>query len=207
MTSTRLFRAPRAPGEVWRRRRTGALIQFISRDADGRYVFDNLTEPQYRRTSESSRELSEGEFAADFLADSLADAFARGMIVAVEPGQPREQADALLALAVAAARVFNQHGKDQEGEEWRALERAIAESLPWTLKDETPETPRVTTERVQDAAREVIEHLRPLYETYLAPPRDATKKTTARPADRPLITPEDLARGVRFLRELTKKSR
>lgn len=201
MTALIAFRAPQQPGELWRRRRNGALIEFISRDSEGRFVFDNLTERQYRRTSETPQELREGDFAADFLAASLQDAFAQGLLVSVDPRTPRAARDALLDLAVAAAHVYNAHGKTSAAPEWQTLAEALEASLPWTLGEQAP--PRGAGESLQTVAREVLEGLRPLYETYVAPARHTgspDRRSERRPVD-----PAALADVVRLLNELLRQ--
>ncbi|AFZ68555.1 hypothetical protein [Deinococcus peraridilitoris] len=201
MTALVLFRAPRQPGELWRRRRNGALIQFVSRDAEGRFVFDNLTERHYRRTSETVQELREGDFAADYLADSLHDAFAQGLLIAAAPDTPKAAKDALLSLAVAAAHVYNAHGKTSSAPEWTALAQALEASLPWTLGEEAPA--KGTGDTLQSVARELVEGLRPLYEAYVAPGR-STPQVEKRP-ERRSVDPQALGDMARLLSELLRQ--
>lgn len=196
------FRVPQQPGELWRRR-NGALIQFISRDAEGRFVFDNLTERQYRRTSETLQELREGDFAADYLAASLHDAFAQGLIVSVDPRAPRAAKDALLQLAVAAAHVYNAHGKTSPALEWQALAEALEASLPWTLGEEAPV--QGTADTLQNVARDLLEGLRPLYETYVAPPKDSAASGGRH--DRRSLDRQALGDVARLLSELLRQRR
>lgn len=196
------IRKPQRSGELWRRRENGALIQLVLASPDG-FVFDNLTQPELRRTYETWAELQNGAFAADFLADSLAEAFAQGLIVTVDPRGARDHKAALLNLAQAAAMVHNLHGQNPEAPEWAVLRDALAASLPF-VQGAPPAAPPSATERAALAARSVAEVLSPAFD---ALSERGTARKNADGGRGKSLDPERVADVVRTLSALLRSRR